>query len=176
MSTKALMTVEEFSQLSDTEDFELVEGELVTWSSGTPQHAAVRGVAEYSLRSYFRRNAIGQVYAEVDCALSSNTVRRPDVGVFVGPRVQQIDRRHVPIPFPPDIAVEVISSSELAVNVNRKALDYLRAGTQEVWLLDPENGEIFVQTDTGMRLLRGTEALHSSLLPGFSVSVAELFG
>ena len=80
------------------------------------------------------------------------------------------------MPFPPDIAVEVISPSELAIQVNRKALDYLRAGSQEVWLLDPENGEIFVQKDSGMRLLRGSEVLDSPLLPGFAVTVVELLG
>jgi Uma2 family endonuclease len=172
------MTVEEFSQLifSDTEHFELVEGQLVPMSSATPLHSMIRRRIERRLEEYLERTKLGDVFDEVDCALSSNTVRRPDVAIFLADRAMQIDLRTIPIPFPPDIALEVISPSELAVNVNRKALDYLRAGTQEVWLLDPENGEIFVQTDTGMRLLRGTEALDSPLLPGFSVPVTELLG
>jgi hypothetical protein len=38
MSTKTLMTVEQFARMhtADTEDYELVEGELIPLSSGTP--------------------------------------------------------------------------------------------------------------------------------------------
>ena len=44
MSTKTLMTVEQFAQrnTADTEDFELVEGELIPLSSGTPLHSEIR--------------------------------------------------------------------------------------------------------------------------------------
>ena len=44
MSTTTLMTVEEFARMStpETVDFELVEGELIPLSSGTPLHAKPR--------------------------------------------------------------------------------------------------------------------------------------
>ena len=44
MSTKAVMTVEQFARMStaETEDYELVEGELIPLSSGTPLHAKIR--------------------------------------------------------------------------------------------------------------------------------------
>jgi len=44
-------------------------------------------------------------------------------------------------------------------NLNRKVRDYLLAGSQEVWLLDPENGELHVRTKTGIRLLQGKDKL-----------------
>jgi hypothetical protein len=39
MSAKTLMTVEQFAQMqtADTEDYELVDGELIPWSSATPR-------------------------------------------------------------------------------------------------------------------------------------------
>ncbi len=123
---------------------------------------------------YLEKTTFGEAFLDVDCRLSSNTVRRPDLAVFLGSRAEQVDLRKMPVPFPPDVAVEVISASELAIDVNRKALDYLRAGSQEVWLLDPENGELFVQQDSAMRLLRGANVLESALLPGFPVTVDEL--
>lgn len=176
MSTKTLLTVEEYTQLAfpDAGDFELVEGELFPLPSATPLHAEVRYRVERRVRDYFDSRPGGRAFSEVDCALSSDALRRPDLAIFLEPRAQQVDLNKVPIPFPPDIAVEVISPSELAVNVNRKALDYLRAGSQEVWLLDPENGELFVQQDSAMRLLRGANVLESALLPGFPVTVDEL--
>ena len=174
--TTNLLTAEQFAQLETAEDehFELIEGELIPLSSPTPLHARICGRLDRRVSDYFGRHPGGEAFREMDCALSSNTVRRPDVAIFLAARAPLIDLKKIPVPFPPDIAVEVISPSELAIQVHRKALDYLRAGTQEVWLLDPENGEIFVQKDSGIRLLRGSEVLDSTLLPGFYVSVAEL--
>ena len=174
--TTNLLTAEQFAQLETAEDehFELIEGELIALSSPTPLHAEICYRMERRVRDYFEHQAGGIAFRDIDCLLSSNTVRRPDLSIFLAARAPLIDLKKVPVPFPPDIAVEVISPSELAIQVHRKALDYLRAGTQEVWLLDPENGEIFVQKDSGIRLLRGSEVLDSPLLPGFYVSVAEL--
>jgi Uma2 family endonuclease len=177
MSAKTLMTLEEFSQMttSETEDYELVEGELVPLASGNPMHADIRGVLEQLLRNYFDRSRIGRVLAEVDCRINDELVRRPDLSVFLANRLKEIDRKKTPLPFAPDIAVEVLSPSENAIEVHRKALEYLAGGTLEVWQLDHENGEIFVQTDSGITLLRGaTAVLETPLLPGFSASVATL--
>lgn len=175
-TTTTLLTAEQFAQLETAEDehFELIEGELIPLSSPTPWHAQICYRMERRVRDYFEHQAGGIAFRDIDCVLSSNMVRRPDVAIFLAARAPLIDLKKIPVPFPPDIAVEVISPSELAISVNRKALDYLRAGSQEVWLLDPENGEIFVQRDSGITLLRGSDVLASPLLPGFTVSAAEL--
>ena len=177
MSTKTLMTVEEFAHMttSETEDYELVEGELIPLASANPMHADIRGLVEHLMRGYFESNPIGRVLAEVDCRLADDLVRRPDLSIFLSDRLKDIDRKKVPVPFAPDIAVEVLSPSETVVEVRRKALEYLAGGSREVWQLDHENREIFVQTDSGIRLLRGSTAvLESPLLPGFSASVTAL--
>ena len=177
MSTKALMTVEQFSQMAtaETEDYELVEGELIPLSSGTLRHAKIRRRAERLLEDYFARNPIGEAFGEVDCRINDDTVRRPDVSVFLG-RLRQMDEDKIPAPFAPDIAIEVLSPSESAMAVRRNVRDYLRAGSKEVWLLDHSNGELLVHTDGGIRVLQGSDALESPLLPGFSVAIADLVG
>ncbi len=176
MSAKTLMTVEDFAQMTtaETEDFELVEGELVPLSSGNPLHAKIRQNVERRLADYFDAHTVGVILGEVDCRLTEDTVRRPDAAIFLLHRLQGVDRKKIPMPFAPDIAVEVLSPSESAVEVHRKALEYLAAGSQEVWQLDHENGEIFVQTNAGIRLLRGEAALETPLLPGFSATVSGL--
>jgi Uma2 family endonuclease len=149
MGTKGLMTVAGFSQMqtAETEDYELVEGEPIPLSSGTPRHSII----------------------------SADTVRRPDVSVFFGDRLREIDMNTIPVPFAPDIAVEVLSSSESAVDVHRKVRDYLSAGSQEVWILDHINIEVFVHTPSGIRLLGAQDVLESQLLPGFAAPVHEFF-
>jgi len=177
MSTKTLMTVQDFEQMQtgETEGYELVDGEVVALPSATPERVAIRDLVGHLLWQYFKGNPIGKAYGELDCRISNETVRRPDVAVFLGAeRLQQIDRKKVPVALAPDIAIEVLSPSESAINVRRKVLDYLRAGSREVWLLDHSNAEILVNNTTGIHVLQGTDALESPLLPGFSVSVAEV--
>jgi Uma2 family endonuclease len=176
MATKALMSAVEFAEMDtdETERYELVEGELVLLSSGNPLHAEIRGLVELLLRLYFRANTIGRVLSEMDCRLSDDTVRCPDVSVLLGAKSKGFDWKKAPLPFAPDIAVEVLSPSERVADVHRKALQYLAAGAQEVWQFDFENGEIFIQTNTGIRLLRGEDPLETPLLPGFSVTVNTL--
>ena len=122
----------------------------------------------------FRGYPIGKVLAEVDCRLSETTVRRADLSIFLGDRIKHIDMRCIPIPFAPDIAVEVLSSSEAAVEVKRKTHAYLAAGCQEVWLLYADNGDVEVHTLNSIRLFHGEQLLESPLLPGFSAPVREL--
>jgi Uma2 family endonuclease len=177
MATAVLMTVEEFARMrtSETEDYELVEGELVPLPSANPTHAQIRGRLEQLLRNYFDQNLAGIVLSEVDCQISKETVRRPDLAIFAAGRLDGVDRNKIPLPFAPDIAVEVLSPPEIAFDVNRKVLQYLAGGSREVWVLDHENREIFIQTDDGIRLLRGSEAvLESPLLPGFSAPISKL--
>ncbi|MBY0503273.1 MAG: Uma2 family endonuclease [Bryobacteraceae bacterium] len=176
MSTKALMTVEQFARMetAETEDYELVEGELVPWSSGTPKHNKIRDLLGHLLWSYFKTNPIGEAIAKVDCQLSSETVRRPDVAVFLSERLRQIDLDRIPAPVAPDIAIEVLSPSERAMDVRRKVRDYLGAGTHEVWLVDPANGEVLLHTNTGIQVLQTADPVFSPRLPGFAVTVADL--
>lgn len=177
MATATMMTVEEFASLStlETEDYELVEGELVPLSSGNPLHADIRDCLLQILRNYFDQNRVGRVLSEVDCHISEGTVRRPDLSIFLAGRLDGIDRRKIPLPFAPDIAVEVLSPSESAVDVHRKALEYLAGGSREVWQIDHENGEVFVQTEAGIHLLHGDQAvLETPLLPGFSAPLSKL--
>ena len=177
MGAKTLMTVEEFAHMStsETEDYELVDGELIPLSSATPLHAKIRQNGERFVANYFVQNSIGIVLGEVDCQIAQNTVRRPDLSIFIGSRALQIDFKKIPIPFAPDIAVEVLSPSETAIDVHRKVRDYLGGGSKEVWILDHENGELFVHTSSAIRLLLEQDVLETPLLPGFSAPIHDLF-
>jgi Uma2 family endonuclease len=177
MGTKTLMTIEQFSQMqtADTEDYELVEGELVPLSSATPLHAGIRDLIGHLLWGYFKGNPVGKAFAEIDCRTSDDTVRRPDISIFLGDRVHQIDLTAIPVSFAPDIAVEILSPSESAMQLRRKVLDYLRAGSREVWLVDSFNREVEMRTNPGSRVLAETDHLTTPLLPEFKVPVAKLF-
>lgn len=174
MATKALMTAEEFAQLdtAENEDYELVDGELIPLPSATPLHNRIRGRIERFVENYFEKNPIGGTVSETDCRISGDTVRRPDLSIFIGDEWRKLDLILIPLPFAPTIAV--LSPSDQIGDLNRKIHDYLGAGSEEVWLLDHVNGEVHVRTKAGIRLLQGSDVLDSHLLPGFSVNVADL--
>ena len=176
MSTTTLMTVEEFARMTtpETVDFELVEGELIPLSSGTPLHAKIRHNIERELGNYLALHPIGVVLGEVDCLTVGTTVRRPDISIFLRDRLAGVDRKKIPLPCAPNIAVEVLSPSEGAVDVHAKTLEYLSAGSQEVWHFDYENSEVFIQTPAGIRLLRAADTLETEVLPGFAAAVSTL--
>ena len=176
MGATTLIQAEQFAQMTfgENEKYELVEGALIPVPSGTPRHCMIRDLLGDMVRDYLRRNPVGRAICELDCRISDVTVRMPDLCIFLGVRAEQMNLDRVPVPFAPDIAVEVLSPSESAMDMHRKVLDYFSAGSREVWVLDHSTGELFVHSHSGIRILRGKQILESPLLPGFAVAAVDL--
>ncbi|MHB8574784.1 MAG: Uma2 family endonuclease, partial [Dehalococcoidia bacterium] len=88
--------------------------------------------------------------------------------------------RRAPLTFAeivPDLIVEVVSPGDTASEVQQKLEEWVRAGARLVWACYPDTHTIAVLRDLGaVRLLREGDTLDAEpVLPGFSVSVAELF-
>ncbi len=176
MSAATLISVEQFATMPRDEavHYELVEGELFPVAGGTPIHAWIRDGLCSKLREFLSRGKQGIVLAEVDCRTGDDSVRRPDLSFIMRDRWPLVDPDKIPLPFPPDIAVEVLSASESAIDVSRKAHEYLSAGTQEVWVIDSLNGEIMIRTIAEARFLSAESKVESPMLPGFSIPVSEV--
>ena len=143
-------------------------------SSGTPRHAIVRDDLIVRLKLFLRQHTLGIVLSEVDCLTLPHTVRRPEVSFWNADSWREIDVDMIPLPRAPDIAVEILSPSESAINVHRKTAEYLKSGSREVWVLDISNQEIYIHAANSLRLLRSGDLLQSELLPGFSVAVSDV--
>lgn len=77
---------------------------------------------------------------------------------------------------PPLIAIEVVSPSESRPYMADKAVIYLRGGVQQVWIIWPDKRTIDIWTASGMRTLaEGDTLAGGTVLPGFTVAVAEIF-
>ena len=79
--------------------------------------------------------------------------------------------------FAPDLAVEVVSPFETAEEIQDKTIDYLTAGTSQVWVIYPRRRQVVVHTPDGLaRTLKEDDSLEApDLLPGFTCKVSELF-
>jgi Uma2 family endonuclease len=72
----------------------------------------------------------------------------------------------------------VISPSDRASEVISKARDWLRSGCVAVWVIDPETKTVTVYSNRPQTLFLSAEdtLVCEELLPGFRLSVSQLFG
>ena len=79
--------------------------------------------------------------------------------------------------FPPDLAVEVVSSNDLANGIQEKVEDYLGAGVRLVWVIYPETGvaQVLRADGTTARLTRDDSLDGEDVLPGFRCRLGDLF-
>jgi Uma2 family endonuclease len=179
MATKALLTVEDFVRQPESvggQDvrYELVEGELITVSPGMLPHNLIRDSILLALLTFVHARKLGTVVSEQAFQLSERTVRVPDVAFVRSGRTLATDR---PIDGAPDLAVEVVSPSNTPREIDERISDYFTAGCQRVWVVYPEDGEVYIHGLAGVTRRRGDELLEDAeLLPGFSVKVSGLFG
>jgi Uma2 family endonuclease len=177
-ATKILLTAEEFDNYPFEEDkrYELDEGELLEMTRPAYKHNRVLRNLQYLVETYLRRNPVGEaLISENLYALSRLTRRSPDLAIILGDRRAELENAKV-IPIVPEIAAEVLSPSETPRMIHRKMKQYFEAGVKEVWLIDPESKEVEIWI--GLQLtqeLTGDAAITSPLLPGFALTLAELF-
>jgi len=124
---------------------------------------------------------LGRVVTEMLFRLdpSGNLQRRPDVA-FVSYQRWPANRR---IPrtnawdVVPELVIEVISPTNLAIEIVARVREYFQAGAQMIWVVYPTEAMIYVyESPTRIRVFqRGDEADAGSLLPGLRLPLADLF-
>ena len=104
----------------------------------------------------------------------------PDVGFYALERHPRHHDTSRPIPFAPDLAVEVASPSQDADAMAAKARAYFAGGTQLVWVIWPQARHIDVWSPDRLDGPAATLNIGDSLdgedvVPGFSYPVARVF-
>jgi Uma2 family endonuclease len=143
------------------------------------RHAWIETLILHYLMLYVLANDAGRVYpGDATFVLSgtSNDIQRqcePDVAFVakenVTPSSGYIYRA-------PDLAVEIVSPSQSTEELRMKIAEYLNYGTQEAWLVVPDETVIEVhRPNKAVLVYPRTEILKSDVLPGFLLAVADLF-
>jgi Uma2 family endonuclease len=181
MGTKTLLTLAEYEKLQEPEGvrrYELDEGELVELSFSSPKHNRVARQAFVLLHAFVREHRLGEVYLpDMPYLLFENppTLRGPDVSFLRTERAREIDPEGY-VHGAPDLAIEVVSPSDRATDLNRRVEQFLAAGAQTVCVLFPETRQAHVHTKDAVRKLKTGDVLDfPGLLPGFAVPVVALF-
>ena len=182
MTTKALLSVEDYAALDEPEGvrYELSEGELIVTPSPNYVHHEIRDKFNARLRALVDVQKLGGVTSETDFKLLGETVRRPDVAFIRADRLRGIDLEQIPLPLAPDLAIEIVSRSERAADLLLKVSQYLAAGTSAVWLFYPNTRLAYRYLPGKLEPeVRSADAGHTfeepELLPGFSIPLDQIF-
>ena len=111
----------------------------------------------------------------------------PDVGFYLAERRALIVDPDKPIPFAPDLAVEVASPSQGQEDMDAKARMYLRGGTRAVWVIWPGTRTVDMWSRSPYSLLdtmssvpapgesvEGATVAAPDIVPGLSIQLADL--
>jgi len=175
MTVATLMTAEELLALPDDGSrYELVQGELKTLSPTGARHARVAARIIARLIDHVEPRRLGAVFSSEGgfrLAHNPDTVRAPDVAFVRTERV--VD---VPGYFEgaPDVAIEVVSPSDRYSEVHEKTLQWLRAGTRAVVLVDPKTRSITIHRPDGAQQLADSIRI-DDILPGWEMSSSDVF-
>jgi Uma2 family endonuclease len=162
--------------------YEVVDGQIV--------EKPPMGAFEYELASLLGRwigefaaaNRLGRGLVEMlfDLRPVVNRQRRPDVAFLSAGRypLQRRAPRAAAWTIVPDLAVEIVSPTDLATEVLGKVEEYFQAGVRVVWVVYPDQFKVYAYTSpVAVRILDlDGELVGGDVLPGFRLAVRELFG
>jgi Uma2 family endonuclease len=173
MSTETI-TLEDF-MTNDYPSYEYVKGELVPMASPTLEHGEISTNIVALLHIFVRQHQLGKVYTAETTFPIGQSGRKPDVAFVAQERLP--DNRRQASPIPPDLAIEVVSPSDKFYDVQGKVFEYLDAGTQMVWVIDPVSKTVYVyrSRDNIKTLTQKQTLTGEDVVEGFQCSVSEVF-
>lgn len=159
---------------------ELIDGRIEVLPMPTEVHHLVLIFLFDALRSFVKQANLGMVQvAGIRVRLRKDEIREPDV-MFM--RKENARRRRNIYWEGADIAMEVVSPDDPARDYDEKRIAYAKAGIPEYWIVDPQLKRITLLTLAGRAkkyTVKGEyhvgDAVASVVLPGFKVSVKDVF-
>jgi Uma2 family endonuclease len=148
--------------------------ELPTWF-----HQIILLRLAMAIKPFVSLHRLGWIcFAPVPVQLWPGKIREPDL-VFISSAHADRIGRYLGVP---DLAVEILSPSTASKDREVKRIEYAQAGVAEYWIIDPEAKSVEVLTRSEQSsvydrlvVFKQNETLVSELLPGLSLSLADLF-
>jgi Uma2 family endonuclease len=169
-------------ELKQGERFELIYGEAYAMAAPNTAHQRIVTQLTGEFYAFFKDKTCEVFTAPFDVRLfyeadeSDDTVVQPDLVVVCDPEKLGPEGCR----GAPDMAVEILSPSNTAIEMNRKLKLYQEAGIREYWTVDPENkyigtyrlqGDIYV-----LQAYRVRDTAEPAIFPGLQVELSALFG
>jgi len=177
-----LITAEDLAELSqDGRDYEIVDGVLKEVLPVGAYASDLEGIVHFHLTQFIReRQVSGKVLpgtARFRLQRDPDTVRGPDASFTSSAKLPPGPLPDTHLDLAPDLAVEIVSKSNTAEDIERKIVDYLQAGVRMVWVIHPATRSAYLYTsmDRVQRIEESGELDGGDALPGFRLKLAQLF-
>lgn len=171
-------SVPEYLSLNGNYFVEFDNGRVEVLSMPTERHQLILAFLYQALATFVSARSLGRVmFAPLRIRLDAGKFREPDV-LFM--KAENAARRHNDYWDGADLVMEVVGDDDRRRDLETKRHEYAWAGIPEYWIVDPRDQQITVLTLAGERyaehgIFKSGQRAASVLLPGFEVSVAEVF-
>ncbi|PWU12067.1 MAG: hypothetical protein C5B50_22185 [Verrucomicrobia bacterium] len=179
---KKVWTEQELAALPDNGyNYELVNGELVMSPKNNFQHENICLRLIFALEQFNRTHKLGAVLgSNLGCWMNNRNCRAPDISFIPKERLKRLGFRPSVrkfLPGAPDLAVEILSTSNTRAEIDQRLKDFFSSGTRLAWIVDPENDCVEIcHSPTDRQLIASGGFLDGEdLLPGFRFPIADLF-
>jgi Uma2 family endonuclease len=167
-----ILRMQDAGIVSEDENFELIEGEIVPMQAKTHMHELIKSTLNIGIaRALPDRLWLG---VKSTIYLSAETFVEPDLVIYPrGIKLEDVKGSDILL------AIEVAATS-LAYDRGLKARLYARHGVSELWVVDAERRRTFIHSGPGPGgwqtiVERGREeALTFAALPGFAVQLGSI--
>jgi Uma2 family endonuclease len=167
-----ILRMQEAGIISDDENFELIEGEIVPMQAKTHVHELIKSALGMGLSRALPENL--WLGFESTMYLSENTFIEPDLVVYPrGIKLEDVKGQDIVL------AIEDALTS-LAYDRGLKAQIYARYGVRELWVIDAERRRAYVHTSPKTKLWKSIaeygpeDSLACAGIPGFSVRLGAI--
>lgn len=155
---------------------ELVDGILVEKVMASYE-SLLAGLLIHFIHEFLDKNPLGVVLApDGSLRILPRKMRIPDVSFI---RWERFPERKVPrarvFRVAPDLAVEILSEGNTEAEMQIKVREYFSAGTQLVWLVDPDSRTARVYTAAEQHLVVDENGIldGGTVLPGFQLRLRD---
>jgi Uma2 family endonuclease len=180
-TASTLMTAEEFEQRPDDgKRYELIDGELREMAPTVNWHGEVESNLVIRLGGHVQARGLGRVSCgEILYIVRRNPdrVRAADIAFIHQERVPPLEARQHIMEVIPDLVVEVLSKHDTVEEISDRIDDWLGAGVQMLWIVDPFRRTVTIYQSGRDPVLLGEHGIleGNPVVPGFHCPVAEIF-
>jgi Uma2 family endonuclease len=155
--------------------YEFIAGEIVEKMVSNQKSSQTAYKIGIFIGMYLLQHELGRLTGEQGGYMINGERYMPDIGYMSYAR-QPIDNEDAYNPLAPDLAVEVVSPTDIAREMRVKVGNYLAAGTV-VWVVSPDDEQIEIYIPgQPVRILGIEETLEGGdVLPGFSIPLRTVF-
>jgi Uma2 family endonuclease len=168
-------------ELAQGERYELIYGIAYAMAGPNAYHQSISGELFRQIANYLQGKPCKVYSAPFDVRLfyekdeSDDTVVQPDISVVCD------DKKRGPegCRGAPDLAAEILSPSNTAIEMERKFKLYRQAGVREYWVIDPENKGVTAYCFSDGEILTRTygakDTAPVTIFPGLHIELESVF-